>query len=260
MLSYVQFILEKRGEDKFMELYNAAPRSLKRLIDGLSEVKQNHYWHPEGDVLTHTIIVTNRLDRCYGDINLTMAGLFHDIGKLYTTKWNDKKQSWSAHNHDEESVRIVKQYKGWIKKMGADPDVVERIIANHMRIKDIDEFRLSEKQRMLQDPLLEYYLKFETADYGGKNTECKEIRDIANIRREVEDHEEEIERKRILSSKFNGHMVMTAYPELKGERLGKMITSFKNSFDDFESYALSTPSDVIMSDFSSYYEEHASKL
>lgn len=41
---------------------------------------------------------------------------------------------------------------------------------------------------------------------------------------------------KILSQKFNGDMIMTWFPDLKGKQLGEAITVFKESFEDMDDY------------------------
>jgi hypothetical protein len=41
---------------------------------------------------------------------------------------------------------------------------------------------------------------------------------------------------KIISQKFNGDMIMSWLPNLKGKELGQAISKFKESFDDDEDY------------------------
>lgn len=55
-----------------------------------------------------------------------------------------------------------------------------------------------------------------------------------------------------LNRKFNGKLIMTSHPELKGKELGEAIKNFRNSFEDFKIYGLSNSSEEIMNDFSNF--------
>ena len=69
----------------FKELFAKLPNDLKKRIYALKNIDQNKVYHPEGNVLKHTITVVNRaLKHSPNDINLALAGLFHDIGKVLT--------------------------------------------------------------------------------------------------------------------------------------------------------------------------------
>ena len=86
---YEGFINESSYIDEFKILYNEAPDKLKAEIDATKLIKQSDKWHPEGNVFVHTRLVTNRLFNTYHDINLTLAGFLHDLGKVRTTVWDE---------------------------------------------------------------------------------------------------------------------------------------------------------------------------
>ena len=63
---------------------------------------------------------------------------------------------------------------------------------------------------------------------------------------------------KILSQKFNGDLVMTWLPDLKGKQLGHAITGFKESFEDDEDYrefVLNANFDAIKERFMNTYNE-----
>jgi len=63
---------------------------------------------------------------------------------------------------------------------------------------------------------------------------------------------------KILSQKFNGDIVMTWLPDLKGKELGHAITGFKASFDDdedFREFILNADFNVIQERFMNTYNE-----
>lgn len=159
----------------FELLYKVSPFSLKATVDRCKKIGQSKIWHPEGNVYIHTKIVTNRLFNKYNDINLTLAGYFHDLGKIVTTIWNDEKNTWTSPNHENMSILYVELYSEWIKSMGGDVEIVTYIVKNHMKIKYFDEMSSSKKRTMISHKYFEYLLKFNSADYGGVEPECKEI-------------------------------------------------------------------------------------
>ena len=252
---YNSFINENSYIDEFKLLYDSAPQDLKDIVDATKNIEQSKEWHPEGDVYVHTRLVTNRLQNCYNDINLSLAGFFHDLGKVTSTDWNEEKQSWTAHGHEDDSSDIVDKYEDWILALGGDIEIIKFIVENHMRIKYLDEFRLQQKISFLNEPLFDYVLKFTTADYGGTELECQPLMDISEIEKEISKYNEREEENKIISSKFNGKILMDLYPELKGKTLGDAISGFKKQFDDFTVYALSMNKEQILKDFKEYYEK-----
>lgn len=239
--------------DAFQILYNNAPSDLKKILDNTKEIKQSPMWHSEGDVYIHTKLVTNRLHNTYHDINLTLSGLFHDLGKIETTIWNEVKETWSAHGHEDYSIILAEKYNNWISLNNGDINIVLYIIQNHMRIKFLDEFRIQEKIKFLDNSLFHYVQKFQTADYGGFNINCKDEIDLTIIKKEIQKYKQLKIEKKIISDKFNGKIIMELYPTLKGKELGNVIHAFKNKFSDFTNYALSMNKEQIISDFKLFY-------
>jgi hypothetical protein len=250
---YEGFINENSYVDEFKILYDKAPQGLQKIIDATKDIKQSPQWHPEGDVHTHIRLVTNRLHNTFNDINLTLAGLFHDLGKVRTTEWDEEKQKWTAHGHEDDSKSIAHSYSDWIKKLGGDTNIIEFIIQNHMRIKYLDDFRLQEKIAFTNHPLFDWVHKFMSADYGGNGLECKPLTDISHIEKEISEHNKREKENKIISSKFNGKILMDLYPELKGKSLGDAITGFKRHIGDFREYALNTSKEDILKDFKVFY-------
>jgi putative nucleotidyltransferase with HDIG domain len=168
------YIKESTNFDMFDYLYQLATPELQEEIDKTKNVEQNPYWHPEGNTYNHIKLVTNRLHNCYHDINLDLAGLFHDLGKNYTTEYQEDTKSWTAHGHEEKSAEMLQDYKYFIWQMGGDFNLIEYIVANHMRYKHGSEMRKGKRERFLEHPFFEYVRMFNSADYGGTDSGCKD--------------------------------------------------------------------------------------
>jgi hypothetical protein len=158
----------------FSEIYTIVPVGIRELLDKCENTPQSPKWHPEGpdekvphNVLVHTKIVYERARRT-GDLNLTLAALFHDLGKVRTTKLN-KVGGWSAYGHEFVSAGIVNDNRGWIALMGGDPDEVHAIVKDHMRIKLMDQMRKPKRDDFLRNP---YFSKLE------KFTELDSMKDL----------------------------------------------------------------------------------
>ena len=251
----IQELFISGGEyiDAFQILYDNAPSSLKAILDKTKEIKQSPKWHSEGDVYIHTKLVTNRLHNSYRDVNLTLSGIFHDLGKIEATVWNEAKETWSAHGHEDYSTILVETYKEWINDNGGDVDTILYTVQSHMRIKFLEEFRIQEKMKFLSDPRFHYVQKFQSADYGGFGDECKYEMDLASIEKEIYNYQKMQTENKIISEKFNGRIIMEIYPTLKGKELGDFICAFKSMFDDFTSYALDASKEQITIDFRAFY-------
>jgi len=252
MNRYIDHIFESTYIDEFFILYELAPDSLKKLLDKTKNIEQSKIWHPEGQLFIHIKLVTNRLHNTYRDINLTLAGLFHDLGKIDTTKIDSDTGNASAHGHEDVSGEIVDQYKNWIKERDGNYDIIKYIVINHMRYKHMNEMRLQTLINFVDNPYFDYVHKFSTADFGGTDLECKDLSNNINLFKKIEQAKKIQEENKIISNKFNGNLVMIQHPELKGVTLGKAISDFKKQSDDFKQYVLNTSSEDIMVDFNNF--------
>jgi hypothetical protein len=151
----------------FIFLLDNASESLKKDIIKQETVEQNIIWHPELTCLNHIIAVTNRLHNKFHNINLTLAGLFHDLGKFDTTKWDEERQSWTAYGHESFSIDYIEKHKDWIKQMGGNIKKIKYIVANHMRIKFIDEMRRKKRRKFEAEKWFHLVVKFKKCDKGG---------------------------------------------------------------------------------------------
>jgi hypothetical protein len=235
--------MENSYFDIFTYLYDKAPIELRKIVDNTRLIEQDPIWHPENFVYKHIKLVTNRLHNSYNDINLNLCGFFHDLGKAETTKWDISKQSWTAPGHEDVSSKIVIEFKDWIIQMGGDVDIVLYVVQNHMRFKYLNEIRLPNKIKFIDHPHFDYLLKFNSADFGGCSLNIQELMDTTNIKKQIDDYKKTIEENKIITSRFNGNMIMVKYPNLKDKELGDTINKFKKYISDtymvFRKYVLS---------------------
>jgi hypothetical protein len=163
--------------NRFLELYNLAPDVIKMEIDKTKNVFQSPFYHPEGDVYRHTMIVTNRLFNTYNNIHLDFCGLFHDLGKIYTTEEDIVNKTFHSYDHEIVSCEIIMNddFRYWIRSFHGNIDIIHFVIENHMRIKFLSEMRRSKRITLLNHEYFRYLFCFMTADYGGDNPECRKL-------------------------------------------------------------------------------------
>lgn len=250
---YNQFINEDVYKDEFLILYNLAPQNLKDEIDKTKLVEQSNDWHPEGVTYNHIRLVTNRLANTYNNKNLNLSGLFHDLGKTYVTTPNGR-GGFSAHGHEDESVKIVNDYKDWIEEQGGQVDIVSYVVENHMRYKFLDEMRIQEQIKFMDDVYFPYVQKFASADIGGTSLNCIPIDEHEEIKLKIDNFYKKEEENKLISKKFNASMIMDNYPELRGEKLGRALSDFKSNYENFRQFVLDNPTDKIIKDFDIFYK------
>jgi len=148
----------------FDEIFLEAPDQIQELLVKCGKTPQSPKWHPEGDVLIHTKIVYNRA-RKIGDLDLAVAALFHDLGKVETTKPSkNTKGSWNAYGHEFISAKLVTKYTKWIISIGGDPFKIHEIVKLHMKIKLMDEMRPHKQEALRLNPFYDDLLIFTDCD------------------------------------------------------------------------------------------------
>jgi hypothetical protein len=121
-----------------------------------------------------------------------------------------------------------------------------------MRVKYMDEMRLQEVIKFMNEPYFPYVEKFSTADIGGTGLECEKIPEYKEIKQKISDFELKEKENKIISKRFNAGMIMDKYPELRGEKLGKALANFKSRYDNFRNFVLNNSTEKILTDFDEF--------
>ena len=90
------------------------------IINSMKGVQQNSLYHQEGDVHTHTVYVLFKLYYILKDVDfnfisiydkqkLLITALFHDIGKINTTYFDEKDQEYHCKNHGRVGANLFRQ-------------------------------------------------------------------------------------------------------------------------------------------------------
>lgn len=151
----------------FDDIFFQTPPELRLLVVELAQIEQNPIYHPEGDVLTHTRIVTERAIKRQLDINVIVAAFFHDIGKGATLGESTKTGYPTAYGHERVSAKLVQIYAEFVSSLGADPAKVEWLCAEHMRYKRLDEMRPAKRQRLMDHEWFGLLESLGSVDKGG---------------------------------------------------------------------------------------------
>jgi hypothetical protein len=156
--------------NNFRDIFNASPDELKDIVRQQWKVKQNLTHHPEGNTLKHIITVTNRAFKNYPDnIDIIMAAYFHDLGKLETYAISPKTGKPTAHGHEKVSVELIHRFSSFVEEMGADVEIVDYIVGNHMKMKPHvwDVMREKKKKKITDNPKFSDLENLSKIDRGG---------------------------------------------------------------------------------------------
>ena len=177
---------------KFKELFNEDWSVNWAKIDGLpsfevlKQTPQSYKWHKEGNVLNHTHLVAEEMEKILskyisikkGDtiwLALMSAAICHDLGKAETTFWSEEKNDWSCKNHGVVGERIT-------RNLFSDEDFLLRervcyMVRQHMVLHHIldDEEKFPTKLKKLSHGLVcvEYMLWLNEADSRGSINETE---------------------------------------------------------------------------------------
>ena len=85
-------------------------------IDALEEIKQAEKHHGEGNVWNHTLmVVKNILKNKENRFVYLLSALYHDVGKIETTFWNNEKKAYCSYDHENIGAHNLNYYlKGLI--------------------------------------------------------------------------------------------------------------------------------------------------
>lgn len=127
-------------------------------------VAQPPQFHPEGDVWTHTLLMLERLER---DCSPTLAwgALLHDVGKPPTyTPPNGPEGRIRFDEHVEIGTRMAEEICHRLRFSTDDTEQIARLVANHLRFKDVSRMRAATLKRFVRLPRFEEHLELHRLD------------------------------------------------------------------------------------------------
>jgi len=105
-------------------------------LNSLINLAQDAIWHPEGDAMTHTLMVLDNVDT--NDPIVVWAALLHDIGKVQTTTQEDGRIR--SHGHAGAGADMVPGFFASIGITGhnvVNVQAVQALVKDHMWIPNL---------------------------------------------------------------------------------------------------------------------------
>ena len=159
-------ILTEGGARRGFELLDASGLLAELLpeVAAMKGVEQPPQYHPEGDVWVHTLMVLESLES--PTPTLAWAALLHDAGKPPTFRIAGRIR---FDGHAEVGVEIASRILARLRFPKDQSEQIERLIADHMKFKDVRAMRESTLKRFVRQPDFEEHLALHRADCLSSN-------------------------------------------------------------------------------------------
>ena len=133
-------------------------------VAAMEGVQQPPEYHPEGDVWVHTLLLLEKLRD--PTPTLALGALLHDVGKPPTFRVADRIR---FDGHVEVGVKMAREIMTRLRFSHEQTERVEKLVANHMRFKDLGKMRESTLKRFLRQPGFEEHLELHRLDVLSSN-------------------------------------------------------------------------------------------
>ena len=133
-------------------------RILPEVVE-LEGVAQPPAYHPEGDVLIHTLILLGLMRDASPE--LAMGGLLHDVGKPSTFQVADRIR---FHNHDRIGAEMAGTICRRLRFSAEQTRHIVRLVADHHRFMHVSQMRPSRLKRFLRTERFEDHLELHRLD------------------------------------------------------------------------------------------------
>jgi len=129
-------------------------------VQAMAGVEQPVDYHPEGDVLIHTIKAMEHLPKDASD-ELLIATLLHDVGKPRTKNFEDRIR---FNGHESVGAHIAGDILRRFKASNDFADHVVLLIKNHMKFMVVEKMKKSTLKRFVRVDRFSEYMTLHYAD------------------------------------------------------------------------------------------------
>lgn len=196
-------------------------------LEALVGVEQGSFHHL--DVWDHTLLVVRNVGP--GDPLLTLAALFHDVGKPQA-RLIDQQGATRFFGHEGLGAAMTETILRRLKAPQRDIDVVASLVKNHMRLGSAPEFTPAAARRLLRDldDQVDRLLALVEADASALKPGVMQL-DLAPIRARLAEVRLPKPRE-VWRSPLSGEEIMTLLEIPPGPEVGKWIRSLTEAVLD----------------------------
>jgi poly(A) polymerase len=137
---------------------------LKQVLPGISAMKgvqQPAEFHPEGDVLVHTLLLLENLPQPCPP-TLAWGALLHDVGKPPTFRIAPDRIRFD--NHVDVGVKMAEEICRRLRFSNDDTEQILALVANHMRFSHVSQMKESTFKRFVRMPHFDQHLELHRLD------------------------------------------------------------------------------------------------
>jgi len=159
-------ILTEGGARRGFELLDESGLLLHVLpeIARMHGVQQPAEFHPEGDVWIHTLLLLGQLPAGVSP-TLAWAALLHDVGKPPTfSPPRGPQDRIRFDGHVEVGTRMAEEIARRLRFSSEETEHVARLVAQHLRFKDVFEMRPATLKRFVRQPHFDEHLELHRMD------------------------------------------------------------------------------------------------
>lgn len=150
-----------------MTFDEAISRFPEFLREDLASTAQPPDWHPEGSVMAHTKLVWEALEQTDASIELKIAALFHDLGKIDKTRTRADDGRIVAYGHEMLAARYIDTY-GMLFPEVTNWKKIRFVCRFHMIMHRIDEMRAFKREELMANEHWNDLVVFAKADCEGR--------------------------------------------------------------------------------------------
>lgn len=85
------------------------------------------------------------------DLDMRLAGLFHDIAKPHTRRWSEEKKDWTFYGHEVVGARVAEKALKELRFSRETTERVVKLVRWHMFFSDPDQVTLSAVRRTIRN-------------------------------------------------------------------------------------------------------------
>ena len=135
------------------------------IIQKLKDTDQPLKYHPERTVYNHIFLVEKEAQK-FQDLNLSIAAVFHDIGKPDALQMRGDRPVF--YGHEFRAEKYINALKHLFDDLELNWDMIKWICVNHMRSHIIDKMRPHKRRAIMDHEWFPQLMKFSTCDNNGR--------------------------------------------------------------------------------------------